>query len=142
MDIYSKNEELKMIKDILNSDSELLKRNLERKSKIINEIQESQVSLITYEKYCINTKKLIEHHKLKIEQLEKEINDEILEHNIIKTKNKNEIENDIINPEEKEKLILFAKHLMSTLIDSGIILFSENEREKFKLSILSLIDSL
>ena len=142
MDIYSKNEELKMIKDILNSDSELLKRNLERKSKIINEIQESQVSLITYEKYCINTKNLIEHHKLKIEQLEKEINDEILEHNIIKTKNKNEIENDIINPEEKEKLILFAKHLMSTLIDSGIIFFSENEREKFKLSILSLIDSL
>ena len=142
MDIYSKNEELKMIKDILNSDSELLKRNLERKSKIINEIQESQISLITYEKYCINTKNLIEHHKLKIEQLEKEINDEILEHNIIKTKNKNEIENDIINPEEKEKLILFAKHLMSTLIDSGIILFSENEREKFKLSILSLIDSL
>ena len=142
MDIYSKNEELKMIKDILNSDSELLKRNLERKSKIINEIQESQVSLITYEKYCINTKKLIEHNKLKIEQLEKEINDEILEHNIIKTKNKNEIENDIINPEEKEKLILFAKHLICTLIDSEIILFPENEREESRLSILSLIDSL
>ena len=141
LSIGAKHCNLKILKDYLIRDTDLLRCNSERKNKIFNEIQESQIELITYENFCINGKRKIKEHKINIEKLEKEIASEIAEHNYHPILN-NETKNDIINPEEKERLIIFTKHLMSSLIDSGIIPFSEIEREESKLAIESIIDSL
>ena len=57
MNINSKNDSLKLLKDTLKNDTDLLQDNLKEKNKIINYIQRAQSKLIQIENYCSNTKK-------------------------------------------------------------------------------------